>query len=114
MFGFASYLLCEGKNLKNFPFFLFLKSTNLYWLGLQLSGIVGILFLSVTQAHYCIPNLSNHAKDFSVIVATLTANLCDTLIFLYLGMALFSFPGDYDIRIIISGLVRNQSTHPGC
>lgn len=41
MFGYSSYLLAEG---------------------LQLSGIVAILFISVTMAHYTIPNLSPEAK----------------------------------------------------
>jgi len=83
-FAFASYLLAEG---------------------LEFSGIVSILFTSVAMAHYAISNLSPQAKKLSVAMAQLVANLADTLVFLYLGMALFAFSDDYNFGTIVFGLL---------
>jgi len=64
--------------------------------AISVSGIVSILFCGIVLAHYCYHNLSEDCRIFSAKFFELIAALCDTLIFIYLGLAVFSFEKDID------------------
>jgi NhaP-type Na+/H+ or K+/H+ antiporter len=71
LFAYASYLIAEG---------------------LRLSGIVAILFCGIIMAHYMVPNLSKDAEHTAVHLFEIIALLSETLVFVYLGLSLFSIP----------------------
>jgi len=64
-----------------------------------------ILFCGITMAHYTWHNLSPQSKELSKNAFQLTAMLTETLVFGYLGLALFSFGSEYDVGLIICGII---------
>ncbi|CAM9183140.1 unnamed protein product, partial [Ectocarpus fasciculatus] len=58
--------------------------------AIQLSGIVTILFTSITTKRYCEKNIPAEAKRAGAFVFELMAYLSETAVFLFLGMAVFS------------------------
>ena len=96
LFAYASYLLADG---------------------LSLSGIVAILFCGIVMSHYTFKNLSDESQvGFSYVhysfLQKLTSDffqtvalLSETLIFMYLGLAVFSFDISFDFGFIILGVV---------
>jgi NhaP-type Na+/H+ or K+/H+ antiporter len=55
--------------------------------GLHLSGIVAVLFCGIGMAHWTKKNLSLAAQDFTAKFFKTLAVLCETLVFIALGMA---------------------------
>jgi len=84
LFAYASYLLAEG---------------------LALSGIVAILFCGIVMAHYSYNNLSKESKHLSSKMFEVLALITETLVFAYLGLALFSFDSEYDPAFIFPGII---------
>lgn len=80
LFGYQSYLMAES---------------------LRLSGIVAILFAGIVMAHYAYKNLSGEAQHSSRSIFEAMAFLFETFIFIYLGMALFTFEHAWDPVLIV-------------
>merc|ERR1712226_94901 len=59
----------------------------------ELSGIVAILFAGITMAHYTIENMSPKAQSLTKEMYKVAAQFAETFVFIYLGMAIFSFQG---------------------
>lgn len=73
--------------------------------GLELSGIVSILFSGITMAHYAWENLSRASKTLTTEMIEVLATLADTLVFAFLGLALFTFNGEYDFVFIVASII---------
>ncbi|EDQ88748.1 uncharacterized protein MONBRDRAFT_32693 [Monosiga brevicollis MX1] len=84
IFAYLPYLLAEG------------------W---DLSGIMAILFAGITTAHYAHGNLSPTTKVTVKQAFRTTALLAETAVFLYIGMALFSFRLDIRVDIVCYSLL---------
>jgi sodium/hydrogen exchanger 3 len=80
LFAYQSYLMAES---------------------LRLSGIVAILFAGIVMAHYAYKNLSGDAQHASKSIFEALAFLFETFIFIYLGMALFTFSHAWDPVLIV-------------
>lgn len=59
--------------------------------ALELSGIVAILFAGITMANYTIENMSEKAQSMTREMFKVAAMFAETFVFIYLGMAIFSF-----------------------
>ncbi|KAJ3066450.1 Sodium/hydrogen exchanger 8 [Podochytrium sp. JEL0797] len=58
---------------------------------MELTGIISIFFCGIAMAHYAAGNLSEEARRASKVTLRLLAFMCETFIFLYLGLGLLSF-----------------------
>ncbi|KAJ3203903.1 hypothetical protein HDU82_006225, partial [Entophlyctis luteolus] len=74
---------------------------------LGLTGIISIFFCGIAMAHYAAGNLSEEARKASKVTLRLLAFVCETFIFLYLGLGLLSFgsKASYDPLMIIFACV---------
>ncbi|KAJ3389238.1 Sodium/hydrogen exchanger 8 [Entophlyctis sp. JEL0112] len=74
---------------------------------LGLTGIISIFFCGIAMAHYAAGNLSEEARKASKVTLRLFAFVCETFIFLYLGLGLLSFgsKASYDPLMIIFACV---------
>ncbi|KAI8614788.1 Sodium/hydrogen exchanger family-domain-containing protein [Chytriomyces sp. MP71] len=74
---------------------------------MELTGIISIFFCGIAMAHYAAGNLSEDARKASKVTLRLLAFMCETFIFLYLGLGLLSFgeKATYDPLIIIFALI---------
>jgi sodium/hydrogen exchanger 8 len=61
----------------------------------HLSGIVSILFCGIVMAHYTTHNLHPDSLAFSRKFFKVLAFGCETFVFVYMGLALFSFRQDF-------------------
>mmetsp|Transcript_23087 Transcript_23087/g.72008 ORF Transcript_23087/g.72008 Transcript_23087/m.72008 type:complete len:417 (-) Transcript_23087:480-1730(-) len=68
MFPYVSYMLAEG---------------------LQLSGIVSVLFCGIIMAHYTVENLTDEAQATSQGFFKVLAHLAETFVFIYMGADTF-------------------------
>jgi len=84
LFAYSSYLIAEIASL---------------------SGIAAIMFCGIAMAYYAWENLSPEVRELSSNFFGIWAMLTETLIFGYLGLALFSFDEAFDIGFIICGIV---------
>lgn len=55
--------------------------------GLQLSGVVSILFAGITMAHYTVHNLSPPARKYSSQLFKVLSSIAEGLVFVYIGLA---------------------------
>ncbi|XP_023342389.1 Na(+)/H(+) exchanger protein 7 [Eurytemora carolleeae] len=53
------------------------------------SGIISLIGCGMLQAHYAFKNISEHGHTCIHVFIKMLAGLCDCIIFIYLGMALF-------------------------
>jgi len=83
MYAYSSYLLAEGLNL---------------------SGIVAILFCGIIMAHYTRKNLSADTKKFSIEFFESVATLAETYVFLYLGLSIFPSLSSFHLGIVFVSL----------
>ncbi|KAI9144793.1 Sodium/hydrogen exchanger family-domain-containing protein [Paraphysoderma sedebokerense] len=68
-----------------------------------LSGIVSILFCGIAMAHYLYDNLSDHAQRSTKEIVRVMAYICETILFIYLGLGVAAFRDetvDYHIGFI--------------
>jgi sodium/hydrogen exchanger 8 len=89
--------------LCTFPYMSFMMAE-----GLRLSGIVAILFCGVGMAHYTYENLSPHGKEVSRTLFKILASLAETFVFVYLGLAMFTFKNKLNgpqVMLVIVSLV---------
>ena len=56
--------------------------------GLQLSGVVAMLFAGITSAHATIQHLTHSARRFSLHFFKMLATVCEALVFVYIGPSL--------------------------
>jgi len=84
LFAYSSYLAAEAVNM---------------------SGIVSVLFCGICMSQYAFSNLSDASQSLSVDVFSILALLTETLVFVYLGLALFTFTANVDPGFIIMGII---------
>ncbi|KAI9208590.1 Sodium/hydrogen exchanger family-domain-containing protein [Polychytrium aggregatum] len=64
---------------------------------LGLTGIISIFFCGIAMAHYAYPNLSPESasfiKSFADVFLRVIGHMCESFIFIYLGLGLLSFGG---------------------
>eukprot|EP01006_Ploeotia_vitrea_P040619 TRINITY_DN66440_c12_g6_i1.p1 TRINITY_DN66440_c12_g6~~TRINITY_DN66440_c12_g6_i1.p1 ORF type:complete len:618 (+),score=100.30 TRINITY_DN66440_c12_g6_i1:268-1854(+) len=114
-FALLSALIFKNTSMYNDPEFLFLELTLLCTFpymafmlaeGLHFSGIVSILFCGIGMAHYTYNNLSKEAKHTSRSLFKVLASLAETFVFVYLGLAMFSFEQTWSqVKLIIVALL---------
>ncbi|KAJ8670512.1 hypothetical protein QAD02_001771 [Eretmocerus hayati] len=73
--------------------------------GIQLSGIMAILFNGIVMSHYTHFNLSTVTQITMQQTMRTLAFIAETCVFAYLGLALFSFRHRVEPALIISSLV---------
>jgi len=59
--------------------------------GLQLSGIVAILVNGIVLNYYATPNVSRQSRHVIKIVVDSFAYITETMVFLFLGIGVFTF-----------------------
>jgi sodium/hydrogen exchanger 8 len=80
MYAYTSYLLAQG---------------------LGLSGIVAIFFCGLGIAHYTLLNLSHESRHAAVQMFEIVSYVFETSLFVYVGLAVFSFEQAYDVNMIV-------------
>merc|ERR1719369_291309 len=73
--------------------------------GVHLSGIMAILFCGVVMSHYTHYNMSPITQITMQQTMRTLAFVCETSIFIYLGLGIFSFPHRVEISLIVWSLV---------
>merc|ERR1719192_1782002 len=73
--------------------------------GVHLSGIMAILFCGLVMSHYTHYNLSPVTQITMQQTMRTLAFVCETSIFIYLGLGIFSFPHRVELSLIVWSLV---------
>lgn len=60
--------------------------------GLQMSGIVSLLFCGITLKHYAYHTMSRRTQRTTKYIFSMLAQLSENFIFIYLGMSIFTLP----------------------
>ncbi|XP_054708883.1 sodium/hydrogen exchanger 8-like [Uloborus diversus] len=71
---------------------------------LQLSGIIAILFNGLVMSHYTHFNLSRLVQQIIQVTLRSISFIAETCVFAYLGVSIFSFQLDIEIRFIIASI----------
>ncbi|KAM8946399.1 sodium/hydrogen exchanger 8 [Pelodytes ibericus] len=69
--------------------------------GISLSGIMAILFAGIVMSHYTHHNLSPVTQILMQQTLRTVAFLCETCVFAFLGLSIFSFPHKFEISFVI-------------
>lgn len=69
--------------------------------GLKLSGIMSILFAGIVMSHYTHHNLSPVTQILMQQTLRSVAFMCETCVFAFLGLSIFSFPHKFEISFVI-------------
>ncbi|XP_073326562.1 sodium/hydrogen exchanger 8 [Pagrus major] len=69
--------------------------------GLKLSGIMSILFAGIVMSHYTHHNLSPVTQILMQQTLRTVAFMCETCVFAFLGLSIFSFPHNFEISFVI-------------
>uniref|UniRef100_A0A3P8X1J4 Sodium/hydrogen exchanger n=1 Tax=Cynoglossus semilaevis TaxID=244447 RepID=A0A3P8X1J4_CYNSE len=69
--------------------------------GIQLSGIMSILFAGIVMSHYSHHNLSPVTQILMQQTLRAVAFMCETCVFAFLGLSIFSFPHKFEISFVI-------------
>uniref|UniRef100_A0A8C2QTK0 Sodium/hydrogen exchanger n=1 Tax=Capra hircus TaxID=9925 RepID=A0A8C2QTK0_CAPHI len=69
--------------------------------GTSLSGIMAILFSGIVMSHYTHHNLSPVTQILMQQTLRTVAFLCETCVFAFLGLSIFSFPHKFEISFVI-------------
>ncbi|XP_021094594.1 sodium/hydrogen exchanger 8 isoform X5 [Heterocephalus glaber] len=69
--------------------------------GISLSGIMAILFSGIVMSHYTHHNLSPVTQILMQQTLRTVAFLCETCVFAFLGLSIFSFPHKLEISFVI-------------
>ncbi|KAJ6235966.1 sodium/hydrogen exchanger 8 [Anaeramoeba flamelloides] len=109
--GVITCLLLKHIKLKKIPI---LESTILFvfaWLSfvfteqIGLSGIAAALFCGIVDAHYSFNNLSKRSKIMTKDCIHLISYISETFVFVYLGLATFTFTHFFRADVIIFSLI---------
>eukprot|EP00090_Calanus_glacialis_P003661 TRINITY_DN12692_c0_g1_i1.p1 TRINITY_DN12692_c0_g1~~TRINITY_DN12692_c0_g1_i1.p1 ORF type:complete len:628 (-),score=203.27 TRINITY_DN12692_c0_g1_i1:152-2035(-) len=73
--------------------------------GVHLSGIMAILFCGVVMSHYTHYNLSPVTQITMQQTMRTLAFVCESSIFIYLGLGIFSFPHRVELSLVVWALV---------
>lgn len=76
-------------------------STYLIGEGLKLSGILAILSNGIVNSHYTHFNLSHSSQTATHLMFKTMAYISETIVFAYLGLAVFSFRHEFDVWLVI-------------
>lgn len=69
--------------------------------GISLSGIMAILFSGIVMSHYTHHNLSPVTQILMQQTLRSVAFMCETCVFAFLGLSIFSFPHKFEISFVI-------------
>uniref|UniRef100_A0A672HLJ4 Sodium/hydrogen exchanger n=1 Tax=Salarias fasciatus TaxID=181472 RepID=A0A672HLJ4_SALFA len=69
--------------------------------GIKLSGIMSILFAGIVMSHYTHHNLSPVTQILMQQTLRTVAFMCETCVFAFLGLSIFSFPHKFEISFVI-------------
>ncbi|KAK3519542.1 hypothetical protein QTP70_035066, partial [Hemibagrus guttatus] len=69
--------------------------------GIKLSGIMAILFSGIVMSHYTHHNLSPVTQILMQQTLRTVAFMCETCVFAFLGLSIFSFPHKFDFSFVI-------------
>ncbi|KIJ34567.1 hypothetical protein M422DRAFT_233455 [Sphaerobolus stellatus SS14] len=73
--------------------------------GLQMSGIVSLLFCGITLKHYAYHTMSRRTQRTTKYIFSILAQLSENFIFIYLGMSLFTMaPRDVSLTTYVKPL----------
>eukprot|EP00730_Choanoeca_flexa_P001767 TRINITY_DN10773_c0_g1_i4.p1 TRINITY_DN10773_c0_g1~~TRINITY_DN10773_c0_g1_i4.p1 ORF type:complete len:632 (+),score=128.32 TRINITY_DN10773_c0_g1_i4:96-1991(+) len=107
LFGLLGALLTKHLSLRQMPNIEFSLLCILAYLpyllseALDLSGIMAILFAGITHAHYTHYNLSPTTQVTAKQTFRTMAFLAETAVFLYIGMAIFSYKLEAKWNLIV-------------
>jgi NhaP-type Na+/H+ or K+/H+ antiporter len=73
--------------------------------GLKLSGILAILSNGLVNSHYTHFNLSQSSQTAAHLMFKTLAYICETIVFAYLGLAVFTFRHEFDLMLIIFSVI---------
>lgn len=111
IFGLISALLLKHVDLRKNPsleFALMLVFTYAPYAlaeGVHLSGIMAILFCGIVMSHYTHYNLSTVTQVTMQQTMRTMAFVCETCVFAYLGLALFSFRHRVEPALVVWSIV---------
>ncbi|KAF7695817.1 sodium/hydrogen exchanger 8 [Silurus meridionalis] len=69
--------------------------------GIKLSGIMAILFSGIVMSHYTHHNLSPVTQILMQQTLRTVAFMCETCVFAFLGLSIFSFPHKFEFSFVI-------------
>uniref|UniRef100_A0A674CYC1 Sodium/hydrogen exchanger n=1 Tax=Salmo trutta TaxID=8032 RepID=A0A674CYC1_SALTR len=69
--------------------------------GIKLSGIMSILFSGIVMSHYTHHNLSPVTQILMQQTLRSVAFMCETCVFAFLGLSIFSFPHKFEFSFVI-------------
>ncbi|KAI3357638.1 hypothetical protein L3Q82_016051 [Scortum barcoo] len=69
--------------------------------GIKLSGIMSILFAGIVMSHYTHHNLSPVTQILMQQTLRTVAFMCETCVFAFLGLSIFSFPHNFEFSFVI-------------
>ncbi|XP_023654683.1 sodium/hydrogen exchanger 8 [Paramormyrops kingsleyae] len=69
--------------------------------GIKLSGIMAILFSGIVMSHYTHHNLSPVTQVLMQQTLRTVAFMCETCVFAFLGLSIFSFPHKFELSFVI-------------
>ncbi|KAA8590954.1 hypothetical protein FQN60_001897 [Etheostoma spectabile] len=69
--------------------------------GIKLSGIMSILFAGIVMSHYTHHNLSPVTQILMQQTLRTMAFMCETCVFAFLGLSIFSFPHKFELSFVI-------------
>ncbi|XP_018612280.2 sodium/hydrogen exchanger 8 [Scleropages formosus] len=69
--------------------------------GIKLSGIMAILFSGIVMSHYTHHNLSPVTQVLMQQTLRTVAFMCETCVFAFLGLSIFSFPHKFEFSFVI-------------
>ncbi|NXS37640.1 SL9A8 protein, partial [Pomatostomus ruficeps] len=77
--------------------------------GISLSGIMAILFSGIVMSHYTHHNLSPVTQILMQQTLRTVAFMCETCVFAFLGLSIFSFPHKFEMSFVIWCIVAGAS-----
>eukprot|EP01091_Cochliopodium_minus_P003673 TRINITY_DN13647_c0_g1_i1.p1 TRINITY_DN13647_c0_g1~~TRINITY_DN13647_c0_g1_i1.p1 ORF type:complete len:611 (-),score=133.86 TRINITY_DN13647_c0_g1_i1:204-1895(-) len=93
------YAFLEGGLVISFAYISYLLAD-----GMGLSGVVSILFCGIIMAHYTQNNMSKTTQHYTTELFEVFACISESFVFIYLGVAVFSFDHQFDVPLILTAI----------